>query len=382
MAPSDKTKLKNSQAENRQLQQRLAMLQAQLRQHQQQAPPPPPVGNNNGGRILRSARLPTNDNGNGAPAAAAVANNNPQPPTNGAPAVANGAPAVAAMAAAPAFAGLNLPAMDDATLQAALLSGALPGPDQSLLALMEADSASKSQNKANNLWKGHIRTAIKEKCFKIRKFNSGPTSEKSFARQVLICIGAAGFDPKKPEDKANVDKWLDTYAPTCTNLLNEHRSYVLGRIKDECKEYWTNHNKTMPSMDLIEKCLKREIGILPPPANAGDAPDPADVAIAEEEQELFDWWWDELLPKATGNSGDWAVEKRHYHPISTAAPPNNPTNLYMPVSTEAFAALAIENNHVKWPAMFQAYLDYPKKKQVFLLKDGGGNTITTDTVSP
>lgn len=127
-----------------------------------------------------------------------------------------------------------------------------------------------------------------------------------------------------------IENWKNTYGDYAVKQLNEARSYVQSQLRTVVLNYMDN-NPSPPQLTDILKCLNRDI-------NLED----------DDEMELFEWYWDEFLPKATCNCKVFKDSQRHYATISTAAPLNEPNNLYMSISNEAFAVLMFENNRTRW----------------------------------
>ena len=75
---------------------------------------------------------------------------------------------------------------------------------------------------------------------------------------------------------------------------------------------------------------------------------------------------DVLLPKAAGNTHDWALDKRGYHTILTAAPQDRPKAFYMQPSTEAFLLTTYQGNFMKWEAMYALKKTYPMKRMTII----------------
>ena len=124
--------------------------------------------------------------------------------------------------------------------------------------------------------------------------------------------------------------------PLTASVLNDHRNYVIARIKDSAKLWWDDHKQKLPSVAKIVACMKREI----------DPSKPADY-------ELMKWYWDDILVKAVGNGTDWAPAVRHYSTISKAAPEDDPNHSYVTEATEAFAVVTYDNCRDAWVEQFK-----------------------------
>jgi hypothetical protein len=172
-----------------------------------------------------------------------------------------------------------------------------------------------------------IKECVKKHLWALVKIITSKKTEYKAAMMCLRFLDLEEFDGDDEESEALREKWIMAYAHIVTSEINTHRSYVQNRVKKACDKWMAAHDGVMPSKDILEKCVKREI-------------DPDNV----HELETMMWWWDECLVYAAGNLDDWHADKRHYMKISTAAPPDNPKKLYIMPSTEGIAMAFIENN--------------------------------------
>jgi hypothetical protein len=127
------------------------------------------------------------------------------------------------------------------------------------------------------------------------------------------------------------EDWIEAYSPVILKAYNEHRSYVQGRLKDAAEDWMNNHNGKLPTTGQIYACAYRQIHL--------DRP---------EQHEVFMWYVDAYLPRATGILGAFDEKVRYYTTISEAAPADAPNKKYIPPGTEAIAAVFFDNCRTKW----------------------------------
>ena len=330
------TKLANSEKQNREHQAQIRMLQAQLAQARGE--PAPPEDRN----TRQSARLQAQLD---APEAPGV------PPES--------------VAVAP-----NVAARPNNQVQQAQNNAT----ESDYMALVQRYGRKKKGKQQKNpdsdescLMRG-IRDAVKDfGGWKIKKFVTSPQALEAFAYKILDRCNIPELMGEDEATQALRKVWVDTNKHLVLKALNEQRNYAQGRIKDACEKYMemeSNEENKMPSLEVLEKIIKREI-------------DPDN----DEEWEAFGWYWTDLLPKAVGNGSDWCPDLCNYLTISAGAPPDSPNEPYVTPSTEAFAYIAISNNIVRWPALRNAKIQYGSDKTYIckVLKDK--KVVTEDTVS-
>ena len=111
----------------------------------------------------------------------------------------------------------------------------------------------------------------------------------------------------------------------------------------------SEHNGKLPKTGTILACTMRKIDLTKP-----------------TQADVWQWYVDVLLPKAAGNTHDWALDKRGYHTISTAAPQDKPKAFYMQPSTEAFLLTTYQGNFAKWEAMCDLKKTFPQKRMTII----------------
>ena len=192
-----------------------------------------------------------------------------------------------------------------------------------------------------------IRECVHNKLWALSKFVSGEKSQDKAAAMCLHLLDLDGFTGKGKHYDAQRAQWIKAYGPIVTAAINTHRSYVQNRCKEACFRWMDDHQGTLPTEDVLKKCLERKI----------------DLKVMDE-VEVMKWFWDDLIAMAAGNMDDWHPDKRHYLPLSTGAPPNSDSMPYITSSTEAIAVTFIENNRSKWPAIYAAKHVYKKAKEI------------------
>jgi len=130
------------------------------------------------------------------------------------------------------------------------------------------------------------------------------------------------------DDDNAKNHFLAYYSEWTVGEMNRIRTYTMQRT---IKAFQAWKGPTKPTVKDLEACLKRDIDI-------GDA----------GMMKIFAWYWNELLPMATGSSKLFNESHRLYATISKAAHSNKPNEPIIIVEIEAFAVLSYENNLKKW----------------------------------
>ena len=189
-----------------------------------------------------------------------------------------------------------------------------------------------------------ICSIIKDKIWRTVKFINSDDQELKVAHMVLTELDNPKYLGDTPEAKKHRKEWIALYGQEVTKALNEHRSYVVAQIKKEVTEFMDNHAGNPPQTGTIMAMLQRK------------------EKMTEAQLEILVWWWDKVLPKATGNTKDWNDQKRYYNTISSCAPPNAPNKLHVTPSTEAFAVLSYEGFKTKWKSLYDLKKQHPGKR--------------------
>ena len=174
------------------------------------------------------------------------------------------------------------------------------------------------------------------------------------------------FPTFKHMDDEQKNQFYVTQIPVVASALNDLRAYVTARMKDEAHKWWKKHDKTLPPVDKILACLTRTLDL-----------------SNKENWEIFCFYWDKFMPRATANTFDWSTDKCRYAIMSTAAPKDDPEDLYITDSTEAFAVLCYENHFKCWQAIWAvktANSDLPVIAGKKASKDGPDHEVKNDKI--
>ena len=195
--------------------------------------------------------------------------------------------------------------------------------------------------------KGLVRDACRKELWRLVKFIQGANALKKVAGKCLEIMGITGykFKSKEPQDIAQIEQWVEENSKVVAIQMNEQRCYAVSQMKKASLRYLAANKATsLPSLGAIELIVTRS-----------DAADP----------DIFQWWWDEVLPMAAANSVHWTPEQRHYETISTSQAGNSAKCLNIPPSTEAFAAVCYECNRKKWMQMAAISAAHPGQKILY-----------------
>lgn len=210
-----------------------------------------------------------------------------------------------------------------------------------------------SWSKMNSDQKRHFQEIISRHIWPLWKLlGDSKTDEEIFIDKVCNLMNPTGGFPN---DMAKL-RWKIRNGNACISCFNSIRSNVIAAIKKKTKNWWAQHNKTMPDLDKLQSIATRTIELKQPNDVAGD-----DV-IDQEVMELAVWWWDEVLPSATAPATEfWTPKQRWYQHIHDGK--LGDTFLLTP-QDEAFAMLCMENYYKQWAMDFTAMTDHPTKKLV------------------
>jgi hypothetical protein len=187
-----------------------------------------------------------------------------------------------------------------------------------------------------------IRGKIKNQVWRKVKFVADEAQGDKLAK---IVYRAIKLDRNAP--KLDILAFINTYQDKCCRELNARRTYLMGRLEGPALQFKNSDdlgNGEFPTDEQMEMCLKREI----------DVNDTLQM-------DIFVWYWNVMLPKCAGSGQVWKESQRHFAIMSEAATGNDPKNLYITPSTEAFAALSIENCRTKWTNFIPIRADHPGK---------------------
>ena len=178
-----------------------------------------------------------------------------------------------------------------------------------------------------------VSSTIKRKCWTKVKLISSPTQLKKVTEYVLRQTGMEGLFAADNTITAEGVKTLNDSQDLVAQKFNELRSSVQNAMKEVGIQWMKDHNcNKLPSEAEIMRIINRD-----PTMNL----------------DLFEWWWDKFIPKAAGDKSIWPPDNRYFGNISTHAPQSSPTTPYVTASTEAWAALVLDNCHRRWPAIME-----------------------------
>jgi hypothetical protein len=166
----------------------------------------------------------------------------------------------------------------------------------------------------------------KSKLWRNRKFIADHDEENKAAEFVLTLLNVP--EMKSKQAKASMIK---TYKNQIKKTLYAHKSYVASEFK---KVAWKilKDKKKLPNADDILKCITRDI-------------------VTDDDMELFEWYWENLLPKMIG-AKEWDTSVRYYTTISQATDGENEKDRLVSISDEAMCLLLWENCHDRWLVEF------------------------------
>ena len=190
-----------------------------------------------------------------------------------------------------------------------------------------------------------INEAIKHSQWRHWKFvPRGEEDEKTVAKAIYKAV-AAEYSIYRFKNKAERDDFIDDHLTDFATELNNVRAYVTSRIKESMKAWFDAHEYNMPDFKKIMACATRKLDL-----------------DQKEDLEIFEWYWEDLLVKATGNKADWDYNKRWYTTICENAPSDAPDKPYVTPQTEAFAVLCVENHYKTWGSQFKLKVENKASK--------------------
>lgn len=163
----------------------------------------------------------------------------------------------------------------------------------------------------------------KTKLWRKQKFISDAQEEVKSAAFVLSKVDVLKLQMEKHDVKSSLIK---TYKTEIKKALFGQKNYVASEIKKLVMKMLKD-GETLPLASDIEKCATRK--------------------IAEEDEKLFAWYWDKLLPKMVG-AKEWDTSVRYYTTISSARDPEDKKVRLITESDEAMLVLLWDNAYDRW----------------------------------
>lgn len=155
------------------------------------------------------------------------------------------------------------------------------------------------------------------------------------------------FDKMAPHLKQHfrdVDHFIVSYGDDVPSSLNGLRQYCQQNVKKVADEFMRKDpNNKLPTQEEMEKLISRNF-------KASDA----------RMMDLYEWYWDTLLPQVVGNTFDWHIRNRCFSHLSSARHGDdiddneasddgeNPPPYLVTPSTEVMAYLFIDNHRAAW----------------------------------
>lgn len=163
----------------------------------------------------------------------------------------------------------------------------------------------------------------KTKLWRKQKFISDAQEEVKSAAFVLSKVDMLKLQMEKPDVKSSLIK---TYKTEIKKTLFGQKNYVASEIKKLVMKMLKD-GETLPLASDIEKCATRKIN--------------------EQDEKLFEWYWDKLLPKMVG-AKEWDTSVRYYTTISSARDPEDKKVRLITESDEAMLVLLWDNAYDRW----------------------------------
>ena len=159
------------------------------------------------------------------------------------------------------------------------------------------------------------------------KFIQSPEQEIMAASMLIKC--AENLPEEDIATKEDREALANTYKTHIRRAILKRRNYVAAEHKKVMFKRFKDKG-SMPTVSQLIKCLERNIQ-------------------DEEDFEVFEFYWEELLPKQVG-SWVWSHEVRNYTTICEAIR-KDITTRKLPMITsedEAFTVLVVENSYDRW----------------------------------
>jgi hypothetical protein len=147
------------------------------------------------------------------------------------------------------------------------------------------------------------------------------------------------------EQKAFVRSYSLTYGKLKINpLINNRRSTTQTAL---CKAFLkrTKEGKRIPTPATLLQIIRRK-GLNYIIEDGNEGPTAGNKLMVDTNRDIYDWYVYVLVGKVCGQNY-WGSHKFH-GPLSTWAPPEDPSTPYVSAGSEAFVQLMYENCEVKW----------------------------------
>lgn len=216
-----------------------------------------------------------------------------------------------------------------------------------------------------------IYQTVKNTAWRTTKFVTSQAQEVRLANLVFDNLGMEEYaDVNDPTLPARRETWMETYQEYCLTCLNSVRTYIIGQMKKVCFAYMDDHNGNMPVLDDVFDCTRRTCNLTRSIWTEGTA----------DEDTLVRWYFDELLPRTTGNTNHWSESKRFFTPCSecTMVEPPFAGKLYLTPSTEAFALIVMDGYRVVWQKQFKQKREEGRNSKIKTPRVKAGMELSAD----
>ena len=179
-----------------------------------------------------------------------------------------------------------------------------------------------------------FKSVVRSKIWRFCKFVPSTNKEEMRLGAKIFTYMAEKIPRLKDMNSVQKENWIRCHLNIMGQKINQTRSYATSEMKKAAMKEYESHNKTLPSLDMVVACAKRDLDLSNP-----------------DHVNVLNFYWDVILPRACGNMNDWGKDKRFYSTIQEAAPLDNPKKVFVTPSTEAFCVLTYHNNRDSWVAM-------------------------------
>ena len=214
--------------------------------------------------------------------------------------------------------------------------------------LMASAKRSK-KSKLNEELMALVRQHVKKITFKTFKFIQTAEQEQMFINAVTDRMKLSEHEGEGNEPAQKRVQFQLLHGKFMKKVLNESRNYVQSQLKNMAYLFMEqNRNTNLPPMKDLLQCLQRKLPI----------------SDANEQSIIF--YFDYMMPKATGVGEDYNEKIRYYETISKAKSDPDREEVDITPETEAYCLLVVENNYKKWMKLKE--LDTPELKRNRVLK--------------
>lgn len=200
----------------------------------------------------------------------------------------------------------------------------------------------KSVSKPGNMtaMEREVTKTTKNALWKVCKFIKNETKLDKAATFVMKNLELQELEGLEGTELAEAEEtWKATYRSDIRVALNNQRNYVQQEVRAVVVALFeTNQEDKVPNVEEMAELVMRD-----------KLDNKTEDAELERYQKLFDFYWNELMPKVAGHSY-WGPAKRHHVLLSSGKKePDDPEcETYVTASDEAFLLVLWENCFKKW----------------------------------